>query len=56
MKKRLKIKTVTYSRINNLGDYENERLELTAEVPPGETVESVTKKLKMKVEKILDLV
>lgn len=34
-KSELKIQTITYSRLKNLGDYENERVELTIQVPIG---------------------
>jgi len=29
----MKIKTITVQRVKNLGNYESERLEMTAEVP-----------------------
>lgn len=35
MNKKLKIKSVTYSKLLNLGNYENERIEITVEVNPN---------------------
>lgn len=35
MKTKLKIKTVTFGQIKNTGNYENKRVEATAEVSPG---------------------
>lgn len=41
-----KYKDVTYSRINNLGNYENERIEVTLEVQADQTPEEVLKEAK----------
>lgn len=32
----MKIKTITYQRVKNLGNYESERLEASADLPEGE--------------------
>lgn len=45
----MKITTVGYSFLPNLGDYQNERFEMTAEVQEGETPEEVVKELKQQV-------
>jgi uncharacterized coiled-coil DUF342 family protein len=36
----MKIKTISYKRVINLGNYENKHLELSGEVEDGEDVES----------------
>lgn len=45
-KKKLQLKTVTYSRIKNIGNYENERVEAVAVVQPGEDPSEVLRGLK----------
>ena len=42
----MKITTLTYSYLGNLGDYQNERVEATVEVPENATPESVLQELK----------
>ncbi len=41
----MKIQTVTYGRLRNLGNYENDRVESTAVVERGETPEQALVKL-----------
>jgi hypothetical protein len=47
----MKIKTITYQRVLNLGNYESKRLEMTAEIPEGDDVESATSSLMELVER-----
>lgn len=42
----MKLKTVTYSALGNMGNYQNERIELSAELEEGETYTEVLEKLK----------
>lgn len=42
----MNIATVTYSRLKNLGNYENERLDATAAVLEGQTPEQVHEQLR----------
>lgn len=49
----MKVKTITYQRVKNLGNYESERLEMTVEVEEGENEEYVAKALIEKVNQIL---
>ena len=51
----MRITTITYARLRNLGRYENERLEATAEVAEGETAEEVARYLRAWVEQQLGL-
>ncbi|MEH1788497.1 MAG: hypothetical protein V7L23_23675 [Nostoc sp.] len=41
----MKIKTISYKRVINLGNYENKHLELFAEVEEGEDVEAAISSL-----------
>jgi hypothetical protein len=41
----MKITTVTYKRIKNLGNYQSETLEMTAEIQPGEDFSEITDQL-----------
>lgn len=45
----MKITTVGYARLNNLGDYQNERIEMQAQLEEGETPEQVLQDLKERV-------
>lgn len=45
----MKIKTVEYSALINLGNYSNEKIGFTAEIHEGETVEQVVEALRQKV-------
>lgn len=49
----MQIKEITYERINNLGNYENERIAATAQLEPGEDPEEKIIELKYFVEKSL---
>lgn len=42
----MRIRTITYSRIRNLGNYQNEKLEATADIPIGDDPVEARKKLK----------
>ena len=42
----MKIKIISYARLINTGDYENERIQIDAEVNEGETYEQVLAELK----------
>jgi hypothetical protein len=46
----MKTKTITVSRLKNLGNYENIRLDSTAEIEEGETLKEAYQKLKAEVE------
>lgn len=46
---KMKIKTVEYSALINLGNYNNERIGFTAQLEEGETVEEVIDKLRQMV-------
>lgn len=46
----MNITTVSYGKTFNLGDYESERIDLTAELEEGDTAEAVLRVLKEKVE------
>ncbi len=46
----MKIKRITYRRKFNLGDYENEDIELEALLFDGEDIDAAFKELKKKVE------
>ena len=51
----MKVKTITYKRIHNLGNYNTEHLEMTAELDNGEDVQESTSQLKLEVETALGL-
>ena len=51
----MKFKTITYKRIKNLGNYESEHLEATAEVAEDEDIDEAIEKLKLTVHKALGL-
>jgi hypothetical protein len=51
----MKIKTITYQRVKNLGNYESERLEMTAELDPSEDDEVAIAELKARVEISLNI-
>ncbi len=42
----MKVKTITYQRVLNLGNYENRKLELSAELDDGEDVNQAVSDLK----------
>jgi hypothetical protein len=47
------IKTITYSRTKNLGNFESERLEMTAEVEEGDNPDVAAKLLGHRVNELL---
>ena len=51
----MEVKTITYKRINNLGNYNSEHLEMTAELDENDSVIDCGKRLKNKVETVLGL-
>lgn len=50
----MKIKTISYQRVKNLGNYESERLEMSAELFDGEDPEDAAAGLRRVVNWILD--
>lgn len=42
----MKVKTITYQRVKNLGNYESERLEITAEINEGEKPQEAIERLR----------
>jgi hypothetical protein len=55
MKTKGKVRSVRYSRLKNLGNYENERYEVEAVVGPNETTAQAAARVKNEVEKLLGL-
>lgn len=51
----MQIKTVTYQRVKNLGNYESERLEMTAEIASDENPELSAIELKALVDRLLHI-
>lgn len=49
----MEIKTITYQRVLNLGNYESKRLEMTAEMSPGDDLDFETGVLMEMVERKL---
>lgn len=45
-KRKVRVQTITYARIKNIGNYENERLEVTGIVSAGEDPAKVLRELK----------
>lgn len=43
-------KTLTYARVFNLGNYENERIELSAELAPHEAIQTAGEELRLLVD------
>lgn len=52
----MKIKIITYQRIKNLGNYQSEKLEMTAELEEGEDVQASIAKLKNQVHLGLNII
>lgn len=52
----MNIKTISYQRVKNIGNYESERMEMTAEINDDENVESAIAILKDTVNKALNIV
>lgn len=48
-------RSVHYKRINNLGNYSSEHMEMTAELEPGDDAEQCGRELKAKIIAALDL-
>lgn len=51
----MNIKTITYQRVKNLGNYESERMEMTIELDDDENVEMAIAALKDTVKKALNI-
>ncbi|MEG3436521.1 hypothetical protein V0288_05265 [Pannus brasiliensis CCIBt3594] len=51
----MQIKTITYKRIKNLGNYQSETLEMTAEIGENESPDRVTEELMRKVKTLLGI-
>lgn len=51
----MNIKTITYQRVKNLGNYESERMEMTIELDDGDSVEIAIARIKSKVEEALGI-
>ena len=42
----MKTKLITYSKLFSLGNFQNEKIEVTAELEPGETAQDAVEKLR----------
>ncbi|ELS04826.1 hypothetical protein Xen7305DRAFT_00045620 [Xenococcus sp. PCC 7305] len=51
----MEVKTITYKRVHNLGDYNTEHLEMMAELSPEDNPQESTKQLIAEVETALGL-
>ncbi|NJL51183.1 MAG: hypothetical protein HC930_01310 [Hydrococcus sp. SU_1_0] len=51
----MKFKTITYQRVKNLGNYESERLEISAELDDDDNVSKAIAILKSHVHEELDI-
>ena len=51
----MKIKTITYQRVKNLGNYESERIELSAELNDDDDVQKTINQLKNKAFEALNI-
>lgn len=51
----MEIKTISYQRVKNLGNYESKRLEMTAELDSNDDVDQCAAELKNHVETALGL-
>ena len=49
----MKVKTVTYKRVKNLGNYQTETLEMTAEIDDWEDYTEAAETLRTRVNRIL---
>lgn len=52
----MEIKTISYQRVKNLGNYESKRLEMTAELDSNDDVDQCAAELKNHVETALGLI
>lgn len=50
----MRIKTITCQQVKNRGNYESERLEMTAELEEGENAYEVAQKLRQEINSILN--
>ena len=51
----MEVKTITYQRVKNLGNYQSERIEMIAELSADDDVDQCAAELKDKVENALGL-
>ena len=51
----MKVKTITYKRIHNMGNYNTQHLEMMAELDEGEDIQESANRLKIEVETALGL-
>lgn len=51
----LNVTEITYSRLRNLGNYENEKLDITVHVNENESPENIVKKLRELVKQYLNI-
>ena len=51
----MEVKTITYQRVKNLGNYESERIEMTAEIYEDESPAEAAENLKEIVLEALDI-
>ncbi|MEY2833402.1 MAG: hypothetical protein RLZZ574_2661 [Cyanobacteriota bacterium] len=51
----MQVRTITYQRVKNLGNYESERMEMTIELDDDENVEIAIAALKDTVKKALNI-
>ena len=50
----MNVKTITYQKVKNLGNYESERLEMTIELDPSDDADDSAKALIAKVQHLLN--
>lgn len=50
----MNVKTITYQKVKNLGNYESERLEMTIELDPSDDAEAAARILMVKVQDLLN--
>ena len=50
----MNVKTISYQKVKNLGNYESERLEMTIELDPGDDADTAAKALIAKVQHLLN--
>lgn len=53
--KNMKVTTITYQRVKNLGNYESERMEMTIELDDDEDVDKAIAYIKQSVREALDI-
>ena len=52
----MEVKTISYKRVHNLGNYSSEHIELTAELTKDDNVQAAIKELKLEAETALGIV